>query len=331
MPVAFAFCSQRFGVLYVLFAAAIKFVTTDSSATAGIGYNSSMTQPLDLMLINPKSGGLGKSASPQLVQAAFERSDLNPEMHLATSSRSMTKFVEAVRERRPRSVYIAGGDGTIGTVLKECIDLPVRFGLIPTGTITNVAGTIGLTGDLEQAVSVIKKGKTRRIDVARAGSGLMLEALGLGMFAEIFEKTDWDTDKNVGQMITRSAIQVMTQEPVPVKAIIDGNEREFETIWLAVANTPKLGALTLDPTARNNDGSLELLYCRPLTALELPKYLISFMKGDHLQEDKFERISGKHIRLSFPKDTTVHIDDQVHHTSRLDVEVLPGALEIYAP
>lgn len=284
----------------------------------------------DLMLINPKSGDLGKTVTPEEIQAAFEHHGLSPEIHIATSGRSIAQFIRAVQERRPKSVLIAGGDGTIGSVLKGLIDMPVRFGLIPIGSLNNLSGTIGLTGELEQAVKVIKKGNTRRIDVARVGNDIMFEAMGLGMFAEILDKTDWDKDKNVGQMVTQSAIQVFTQAPIRVTATIDGQRRQFETIWLAVANTPKLGALTLDPTARIDDGMLELLYCRPLGALELPKYAMSFMKGDHLQEDKFERVRGKHIRLSFAQGTNVHIDDRVHQRSRLDVRVFPGALEIYA-
>jgi YegS/Rv2252/BmrU family lipid kinase len=283
------------------------------------------------MIINTKSGNLGKQLPPEDIQAALEKHGLSPEIHMATSSRSINQFIRAARERRPRSVLIAGGDGTIGTVLKGLLDVPTIFGLIPTGSLNNLSGTIGLTGELEQALRVIKHGKTRRFDVARAGNDIMFEALGLGMFAEILDKTDWDTEKKVGQMVARSAIQVVTQEPIQVTATVDGKRRKFQTIWLAVANTPKLGALTLDPTARIDDGLLELLYCRPLTGLELPKYTLSFMKGDHLQEDKFERVRGKHIRLSFAQGTTIHIDERVHQRSRLDVQVLPGALEIYAP
>lgn len=294
-------------------------------------YNVTMHNSPDLMIINTKSGILGQKMAPEEIQAALERHGLSPEIHIATSNRSIGQFIQAVRERRPQSVLIAGGDGTIGSVLKGLMDLPVHFGLIPMGSLNNLSGSIGLTGELEQALQVIKRGKTRRIDVARAGGEIMFEALGLGMFAEILDKTDWETEKKVGQMVARSAIQVVTQEPVRVTATVDGQRRQFETIWLAVANTPKLGALTLDPTAKIDDGLLEFLYCRPLTALELPKYTLSFMKGDHLQEDKFERVRGKHIRLSFSQGTKVHIDEKVYERSRLNVEVLPGALEIYAP
>ena len=284
-----------------------------------------------LILINPKSGSLGKQIKPIDLRQKLTAHGLAPEIHIAKDGSAIARFVQLVRKRRPSVVLVAGGDGTIGAVLKGLIDVPLRFGIIPMGSLNNLAGTIGLTGDLDQAIEVIKNGNTRRIDAARVGDEIMFEALGLGMFAEILNKTDWDTDKNVGQLVARSAVQVVTQQPILVNATIDGKTRRFETIWLAVANTQKIGALTLDPASRPDDGTLELLYCHPLSALELPAYAVKFLQGDHLEEEKFERVQGKRISLSFPHDTVVHIDDQIYHRSRLEVQVLPGALELFAP
>jgi diacylglycerol kinase (ATP) len=283
------------------------------------------------MFINPKSGSLSQQLTPQELRTKLEGYDLNPEIHIGENGEAIKKFIRQVQVRRPSCVLVAGGDGTIGSVLKGLIDMKCTFGIIPAGSLNNLAGTLGLSGDIDQALEVIKQGKTRRIDAARVGNDIMFEALGLGMFAEILDKTDWDTDKNVGQLVARSAVQVVTQQPITVNAVIDGKSRHFETIWLAVANTQKIGALTLDPTSSPDDGKLELLYCRPLNALELPAYAVKFLQGDHLEDEKFERIQGKHISLSFPHDTVVHIDDQIYHRSRLEVTVLPRILELFAP
>lgn len=285
-----------------------------------------------LILVNPKSGSMGGPLVPEKLMTKLGAYGLTPEMHLAEAGPAIAKFIRLVRRRRPESVLIAGGDGTIGAVLKGLLGIPVRFGIIPAGSLNNLASTIGLSGDIDEAIKVIKSGHTRRFDAVRVGpDDVMFEALGLGMFAEIFDKVDWDEDKNVPQLVAASAVQVVTQQPIRVTAVVDGKRREFQTIWLAVANTPKLGALTLDPTSRPDDGRLELLYCRPLTPLELPAYALKFFQGEHLQEEKFERLTAKRIQLSFPRGTVVHIDDRVHHRSRLDIQVLSGALELYAP
>ena len=283
-----------------------------------------------LILVNPKSGNPGTPFDIELLKTKLGAYGVAAEMHIAQDGPGIAKFIRLARKLRPKSVLIAGGDGTIGAVLKGLLNLPVRFGIIPAGSLNNLSSTVGLTGDIDEALKVIKAGKTHRIDAVRVGEDdVMFEVLGLGMFAEIFDKTNWDEDKNVPQLVATTAVQAVTQQPVHVTAVVDGKRREFDTIWLAVANTPKLGALTLDATSKPDDGRLELLYCKPLTPLEVPAYALKFLQGEHLQTDKFQRVTGKHIQLSFPRGTVVHIDDQVHHRSRLNIQVLPGALELY--
>ena len=283
-----------------------------------------------LILVNPKSGSLDTPLDIEVLKTKLGVYGVVAEMHVAHDGPGIAKFVRLARKLRPKSVLVAGGDGTIGAVLKGLLNVPVRFGIIPAGSLNNLSSTVGLTGDIDEALKVIKAGKTHRIDAVRVGEDdVMFEVLGLGMFAEIFNKVDWDKDKNVPQLVATTAVQAVTQQPVHVTAVVDGKRREFDTIWLAVANTPKLGTLTLDASSKPDDGQLELLYCKPLTPLELPTYALKFFQGEHLQTDKFERVTGKHIQLSFPRGTVVHIDDQVHHRSRLNIQVLPGALELY--
>lgn len=284
-----------------------------------------------MMFINPKAGQLNGFTSAAEIKAKLTAHGLNPEIYLARSSRGIASFVAKVKRQQPKTVIVAGGDGTIGAVIKGLITQPVKFGLIPTGSLNNIASTLRIDTDIDQALSVIKAAKTAKIDAAQAGGVAFLEAVGIGLIARIFDNTDWDKDKNKLQMAGVTAAEMLSPAPIQVRGAIDGNPVQFETVWLTIGNNCKIGTLTLDPDSKIDDGYLDLVYCQPLSLSELPKYAASFIKSTHLELGKFQTIRAKQLQLQFNGPHRVHIDDRVVKRRQLTVEILPSVVEVFVP
>ena len=73
-------------------------------------------------------------------------------------------------------VVAAGGDGTVGTVAEPLLGTPTALGILPLGTVMNVARSLGIPRDLDGAADVIATGRVREIDVGQAGDRPFFEA-----------------------------------------------------------------------------------------------------------------------------------------------------------
>ncbi len=282
-----------------------------------------------MIFINPKSGALNGFTEPGEIKARLARFGMEPEITLGSNARAMTAFITKAKRQKPTAVLVAGGDGTFSTIAKGLIGQNITLGLIPTGSVNNIGQSIGLTGDIDQALKTIQKGATAPFDVGRVGKHYFIEGTGIGLIARIFDQTDWDKEKKKVQMVTTTLREVVTAKPTKVEMEVDGKIYVFETVWLTITNTGRMGAINLGPNSQPGDGTMELIYCKPLSLLEIPKYAASFLKSNHLEQDKFEMVRFKKVRLKLPGNIRMHVDDISTRAGQMTIEVIPGAFQIY--
>src|SRR5689334_13391641 len=65
-------------------------------------------------------------------------------------------------------VIVAGGDGTVGHVVRALAGSPRRLGVLGLGTYNNFARSLGMPEDLSLAIRAIREGRPAPITVGRA-------------------------------------------------------------------------------------------------------------------------------------------------------------------
>ncbi len=80
----------------------------------------------------------------------------------------------------------AGGDGTINEIAHGLAQTDTVLGLMPLGSIMNVARTLWVPRDLARAARTIVEGKVLAMDMGRVGERYFLEAAGIGLDAGLF-------------------------------------------------------------------------------------------------------------------------------------------------
>jgi diacylglycerol kinase (ATP) len=79
-------------------------------------------------------------------------------------------------------VVVAGGDGTIGFVVRKLADSKRPVGIISLGRFNNFAAALGLPESLAGAIRVVKSGQPRPITLGRVNGRVFLEACAIGLF-----------------------------------------------------------------------------------------------------------------------------------------------------
>jgi diacylglycerol kinase family enzyme len=190
-------------------------------------------------------------------------------------------------ERPGEIVVVAGGDGTVAAVVRLLAGRGVPLGIVPLGTANNIAWSLGVPIDPRRAVAALRRGATRRLDVAAVdtawGRARFVESAGLGLFASVLRDAERDEARSREDAGARDLVadpgrrmrRVLEREPAAFRRVsADGADLSGEYFLVAVFNTPFIGPrLALAPLADPGDGHLDLLLLRDTDRERVARFL----------------------------------------------------------
>lgn len=238
----------------------------------------------------------------------------------------------AVAEGR-ELVIAAGGDGTVNEVAHGLANTDTALGLMPLGSVMNVARTLWVPRNLNLAARVIAEGKVLAMDMGRIGNRYFLEAAGVGLDAGLFgyfERLEKGANK-VG--VLRAGLRFLRLLGSP-RLVIDHDGGRFVTRapMVSVANGPYVGAAyAIAPNARIDDGLLDIVVFRDSSIPRLLVHLALIAGGRSLPPPpraRTMRARGVRVSRVRGRPLPVHADGDPVGITPAQFEVAPAALHI---
>jgi YegS/Rv2252/BmrU family lipid kinase len=197
-------------------------------------------------------------------------------------------------------LIVAGGDGTVRSVLPLCLSSGCRLGILAGGTGNDVARSLGLPlWNLSRALRVVEEDSVRSVDVGMVGGQLFLSVLGLG-FPAVVAAAAVNTPPARGPLPFFFAIlrSLGAWQPTDVEIRFD-RERLTEGIAaVLIQNTPFTGGgMHTLPSARMDDGMLDLLVAYWVPPKTLIGHLLKLYSGRHLSLPFFERYQVRSLEI----------------------------------
>jgi diacylglycerol kinase (ATP) len=141
-----------------------------------------------LLILSSKAGSMTPQIEAKL-RKAFAGSlivEFDPKMDLE-------KLVS------PRAkIFVAGGDGTIGWVVRRLAETKHPLGILSMGTFNNFAKSLHLPTNVDGAIRVIKTGRLHPITLGRVNGKIFLEAAAIGLFGETIAAGESAKDRAFG-------------------------------------------------------------------------------------------------------------------------------------
>ncbi len=153
---------------------------------------STQYRPLRAKLIFNAGSGNPEESPHQLANILFElqNQQILPEVYTVRPDSQLVDVVQDAIKTGIKLIVVAGGDGTIDSVIGALVGSDATLGIIPTGTRNNVAFNLGITGDIENCVALLRKGRRLKIDVGRVDCGhsrhWFLEGVALGLLSDLY-------------------------------------------------------------------------------------------------------------------------------------------------
>lgn len=235
------------------------------------------------------------------------------------------------------ALVAAGGDGTLNEVvtgvsaagaLPACV-----VGLLPIGTGNDFARSLGLASAAD-AVEAIVEGTTRAIDLAMLGDRPFLNASAGGFTAETSAHVSPALKQAVGRMayLIGGARAFLEHEAVRARVEADGRVIEDDLRLFAVCNGAWIGGgHQLAPTARPDDGWLEVCLVRARSTLDFLALLPRLSIGTHVDDEDVAYFRVRALTCAFSRPIKVNTDGEVLDASRCAYTLRPRAVQFFAP
>ena len=226
----------------------------------------------------------------------------------------------------------SGGDGTISQVASAILDSNIPLGIVPAGSTNMVAKVSAIPSNPEKAVQLIFGYHHReRIDVGRSGERLLLHLGGAGIDARIFLGADPKLKKRIRwAAYVPPAIAGAFADQTEFTVTVDGDVTRARSSLVLVANSAQLlsSKIHLVKDVSRVDGAFDVLIYTATNPLQLAWAGLASMTGRLEHTGQVIRLRGTSIKIESNPPVPAELDGEVVGETPLDIEVIPGAIEL---
>ncbi len=285
------------------------------------------------LLVNPTAGkGRGARLSPPVAERLSQHGiDVD-----LVQGRDADEAFDGARRRVADGVdalVVVGGDGMVNLALQVVAGTDLPLGLVPAGTGNDVARALGVPlRDPVAAVDIVVRGTTRAVDAARASGRWYAGVLGSGFDSMVNERANRLTWPH-GRARYNLAIlaELRTFKPIPYVLDLDGERWETEAMLVAVGNGPSYGGgMRVCPDARLDDGLLDVTVVGPISKTRFVRVFPTVYRGTHVVNPAVTVRRARRVTLA-AEGVTAYADGERVAVLPVTVDVVPGALQIFAP
>ena len=239
--------------------------------------------------------------------------------------------------RQPDLVVVAGGDGTIHAVARALLHTGTPLGIIPMGTVNNLADALHIPTDVEAACALIATGQPHAMDAGLIDGRPFFEAVSLGVAAPFFplaEATRHHGLAGLWRAIVKGMPLLLHSRRTVVYVEADGKRRRRYKAWeITVANIPATALhLAIAPDARLDDGQLDVVINAESHRWQLTRDALALLRGGRQHRQPYvQRMRVRHVRLRTPlraAEAPITIDGEAMGMTPATISIAPRALNV---
>jgi len=230
-------------------------------------------------------------------------------------------------------VLIAGGDGTIDSVVNEMkkrhIHLPIA--ILPAGTANDFANYIGMPHDIAEACNQILESDVKKVDIGKINDKYFLNVASTGLFTDISQKMDMNLKNTIGKL----AYYVKGLEQLPnfkkLKIKVSSEEVSFDgnMYLMLVFNGQTAGSLKFAYNARVDDGLLDVIIIKAGVMKNIFNILVRMIRNEHLEDvEGIVYFKTNRLEIECFEDIVTDIDGERGPDFPLVIECKKGGISI---
>jgi len=289
------------------------------------------------VIVNPAAAGGRLGREWPRLQQRLEKAGLECTTIYTEAPAHATELAARAAGEGAERILVAGGDGTVCEaaegLAKSCCRC--ELAILPLGTGNDGARTLGVPSELDRAAQVATGGATRTVDLIRVGDRLVLNAIGIGLTADINERAariKWV--RGIAVYLGTAAVSLFRFRAPRVRVVAGDRIIDSTMTILAVHNGPTTGGgFALTPNAVPDDGLLDATLVPDVPVSGRLQRLVGALQGTLHTMDGSVTLQTSVLELHHDEPLAVHFDG---NQGRLEgpltrFEIVPKALKVVVP
>lgn len=282
-------------------------------------------------IVNPATGSAGAEQINTLLIAAAARHDV--ELTIShTSASGDAQHLAALHATNADILVAVGGDGTVSDVIAGSLGVPVKIGIVPTGSTNMIAKELGLPRSLSEAADIaLGSRNVIRTDVARAGERICVHMAGAGFDAAIMQDANLRLKRRVGWIAyLLPAIRHLRYPSFRVDIELDGvrRSREARLVLCAIGGSIISRRFRIGEGIDRTDGLLDVCVWNPPGVIAFLTCLGWVAVSRPGKSRWLRQARGKRVVLSADRNVQFEIDGDSAGMLPATVEMLPTHVAI---
>lgn len=282
------------------------------------------------LLTNPTSGkGLGTRTAAIVLPRLREAGLAVRRLQGADADEAADLARQAVADGVD-TLVVVGGDGMVHLAVQALAHTETALGIVPAGTGNDAARTLHIPRhDPQAAADVIIAGRSRTVDLAKAGPTYFFNVLSAGFDAVVNERANamtWPRGRMRYNLATLAELRVF--RPLDYTLDLDGETRHVSAMLVAVGNGPSFGGgMRITEGALLDDGRLDVVLFHPISKRQLLRAFPRLFRGTHVNHPAYEHLRVRQVTVA-ARGIVAYADGERVGPLPLTVTAVPGALRV---
>ncbi|HJS54207.1 MAG TPA: YegS/Rv2252/BmrU family lipid kinase [Chitinophagaceae bacterium] len=294
-----------------------------------------------IYIINPVSGTGTKKNLQQVIEEKTKKASILYSIFPSVADGNYTFLRSIIKEEKITDIVIAGGDGTVSSVVGSLLNENINFGIIPCGSGNGLALTAKIPKQPAKALDLIFKGKPSAIDGFFINKRFACMLAGLGFDAKVAHEFAHRPKRGLMTYAQLTLKNLVSIKPSRFKLKMEKGNLDTEAFFISIANSNQFGNnFTIAPKASLTDGLLDIVIVTSQNKINFVLQTLKQMAGwnvlqtsslipqksgvIYFQTDKLEIINHSQAPL--------HIDGEPAETpDTLEIEVKKKCFRLIQP
>jgi YegS/Rv2252/BmrU family lipid kinase len=213
-----------------------------------------------IYVINPISGTKSKSDLQKFVETETKGKGIPFFVFPSVADGNYSFLHSIIQEEKITDVVIAGGDGTISSVVGSLLNENVGFGIIPCGSGNGLAHTAKISKQPAKALDIIFNGRASTIDGFFVNDRFACMLAGLGFDAKVAHEFADHPKRGLMTYTQLTLKNFFSINPFRFELKFENKKLDIDAFFISIANSNQFGNnFTIAPKASLSDGLLDIV------------------------------------------------------------------------
>lgn len=240
------------------------------------------------------------------------------------------------------AIIFSGGDGSFNEVLQGIGDLDnlPQLGYIPSGTVNDIARTLGIPKNIKKALQIIKDGRAELLDCMKVNDTYAMYVVAAGAFTSATYTTSQSQKNHMGKIAywLHGAKKNLKFQVFDVNCQGETKSVHSHCVLITMMNSRSVAGFRLNKKACLQDGKIEVAivkqkenpkFCQKFGALFAVARL--FLFGYNIKMKRLEKLEGSSFDVQAGDDVVWNFDGEKGSSGNVHVEVVPKKVNMIVP